>query len=395
MKYYGSILLSLLLSTSHAQDIRKLDEMNGFKNFKLNSNVNLYSVYNKYDECQDYTDGFRCRSISKSSYEIFLDGKVIEQLKYYFYNDTIIRIDIVSDYDLFKTITSVFGEPNDKPTKNWQQYGDECTSAYWKGSKVIMDYFCVTKTKDDQFFGTTSSSQSTVTFRVINYQKYVEKIRIDKAKKLTEDLNEGINPNSPSKIERRTKPEECSFETKTETVSLLNQKWYRCGGYGIRETGSLDYKNGNRPKDISDFGDAKYKLVPSMDYSLTRLYIAKNKSRSIIILWKETPNSFYSSAEHFKGPVNLFLQNGEKITCNDRNILGEQNTDDNLYVTFAVFYLTPQEYEKIKSYGIQSLSYKFGDTQSGFQNYIDKTYEELKCDLFHMDKLITNTGYPK
>jgi len=395
MKYYTAILLSLLLSTSYAQDIRKLDEMNGFKNFKLKSKVSFYSNFDKYDECQDYTDGFGCRSINKSNYEIMFDGKVIEQLKYYYYNDTIIRIDIVSDYNLYKTLTSAFGEPNDKPIQNWQQSGDQCSSAYWKGSKVIMDYFCVSKTKDDQFFGTIFSNQTTVTFKVINYQKYAEKIKSDKAKRLTEELNEAINPNSPSNIEKSTKIDECSFETETETVFLLNQKWYSCGGYGIRETGKLDYENGNRPKDIGDLGNPKYKLVPSMDYSLTRLYIAKNKSRSIIILWKEMPNTFYSSAEHFKGPVNLFLKNGERITCNDRNILGEQNTDDNLYVTFAVFYLTQQESDKIKSNGIQSLSYKFGDTQSGFQNYIDQTYEDLKCDLFHMDKLITNNGYPK
>jgi len=395
MKYYTAIILSLALSTSNAQDIRKLDEMNGFKNFKLKSKVSAYSNYNKYEECQDHTDGFSCHTINKSNYEIMLDGKTIEHLKYYFYNDTIIRIDIASDYNLYKTLTSAFGEPNGKPRQSWQQYGDECSSAYWKGSKVIMDYFCVTKTKDDQFFGTTSSATTTVTFKVINYQKYVEKLKNDKAKRLTEELNEGINPITPSGIGKDTKIDQCSFVTNTETVFLLNQKWYSCGGYGIRETGNLDYENGNRPKDISELGNPKYKLVPSMDYSLTRLYIAKNISRSIIVLWKEMPNTFYSSAEHFKGPVNIFLKNGEKITCNDRNILGEQNTDDKLYVTFAVFYLTQQEYDKIKSNGIQSLSYKFGDTQSGFQNYIDKTYEDLKCDLFHMDKLISNNGYPK
>jgi hypothetical protein len=149
--------------------------------------------------------------------------------------------------------------------------------------------------------------------------------------------------------------EPCFYNT--HTINVLNQNWYSGNAILLGE-----YE--------------KNSFTGSF-----LLEIAKNKSRSILILeviFNEGINFIGNSK--FKGNLEILLSNGEKISCIDRNLNGKQVNEDNSISIFSVYYITVNEYDKLSKTNISSVLCKFGDLQNGYENFVfDGVSKSFRC----------------
>ncbi|WP_299821097.1 hypothetical protein [uncultured Pontibacter sp.] len=152
------ILFSIVLMSIvnvYGQNLSKLDEKNGFKNFKLGSLKSNYPnlVYYGFilseldDNYSKEYDGYLDHSLKsyvKRNDDVKIGDIEISEPTYYFFNNKLLRIDFTllnsNGKELLKLYTSLYGSPVVKKERN--SLGAEITNYVWKGKRVnlIMTY---------------------------------------------------------------------------------------------------------------------------------------------------------------------------------------------------------------------------------------------------------------
>lgn len=170
INYISVVILIIFPYILYAQNMSKLDEKNGFKNFIFGSDVKSYknltydgSLFSKYN--QEFTkkfDGYI--DFDLKAYHIEDENAKIGDLSigrptYYFFNSKPLRVDFYLDNwqgkEMLQLYNSLYGNPRIVYEKN--VVGADVTTYLWQGNKVSLSLsFC-----KNPYQGSVSSSNNT------------------------------------------------------------------------------------------------------------------------------------------------------------------------------------------------------------------------------------------
>lgn len=389
-------LIFFISTNLQSQNIYKLDQIYGFKDFKFDTPISAYKSFKLRKGYSKSNDGLDYYKISGEDYSLTLGETKIDNIELHEYKDKIVRIDLMINDRIYNNLKKSFGKPNKKEYSKFDSpflSMNDSESAIWSSNRVMMEYYASIERKYDETFKTYFDSyQTTITFKINRYNDIVEDVK-------KESLNEFSNDFGGS-ISEKIEPE-YEIEPNINIVYILNKKWYQGGGFGINSTGDMIYRDKRNGKIIEGLeiltSENKYTDY-SIDYSMTRFYIAANKSKKVICLWNEVKDNSTMMGETFKGPIKIFLENGEVITCYDRKINGSQNTEEGLVAIFSLYYLTDSEFDQLQNNEIIGINYRYGDRYNGVQNYsLGKDAfgnQTITYDIKEIKKLLRLQGNP-
>ena len=339
---------------SFGQSKKELDELCGFKEFKLLTSVSDYkSKYQIYKKHKD-VDGLIIYSINALGYGIKLgDGKITE-IELYTIQDTIYKCTVKLSYCELETISSAFGEPNviheaefiDKyHSLNWPS-----TDKYvWEGNKVKLVLEKNHRVMKQNYFGEyyfEGKDYDELIFVLIDSMLIKNKIKRKNSK--TDLLSEF---NTPLNETKNIVP--CTYNT--HKVDLLNQEW--CTGDEI----CLRYNK-------EPYGTQEFNLGVAKNYSNKILYISCTSSLG-----------FFGG--EFRGNLEIILNNGEKIICHERNLRGSNKEGNDYHLSYSVYYLTENEYEKLSEQNICCLKIIFEYNNSWENYFFENVNSNFKCTI--------------
>ncbi len=109
-------------------------------------------------------------------------------------------------------------------------------------------------------------------------------------------------------------------------------------------------------------GDKQYKATNTWNWLTLEVTIGRDASKGLMMLQR----SAFSSSQSFKGNVYIFLSDGERITCIDRNIKDHLNLK-----AISVYYLSESEVAKLKITRISQIRFDINEAQ-GLTSYSTK-----------------------
>jgi len=361
----NAILSIIVISISIGccgQSTEQLDNLFGFKEFKLLSSINGYKKDYVILRTYKGTDGLIKYVIKGSNYNISLNEINVKEIEFLTINDTIFQCNVTLPSCGYKTIESAFGEPDLKP--NWRSEticNFPVTYTYsWIGKKVklvLEEHEPSTKILADGTLVYSGESDDILSFMLIDDQ-IMESMLSNGTNNVLSDFG------STAKTDLKIEP--CFYNT--YEINMLNQKWWTGNGICLRKE---DY-----PSSTSSFD----------------LNIGKNKDRSIVYITYYTKSEYRSGFAktdlNFTGNLEIFLSNGERISCIDRGLTGVQMNDENTNLIFAIYYLTTNEYKQLSTTNIESVKIRFGP-YGQYENYVfNNIKQSFGCTIEGIDEVL-------
>lgn len=362
----GFLLNMLLAIICYGQSVKQLDQINGFKEFKLGSNISQY--LDKYDlepyhsdikPENDWSYGLSNEHLEK--YDFSIGGKKPTGLGLEAFNNKIYVINLYFNDLPIDVIKEAFGPPT-KVTDELSIYNAYRSSEYntdtyyWEGEKVKLSW--EGRANKDPIYTTDMFGEIDVSFGPM-YQQIILEITVKDEKEL-----KGINSNSSSNI---------ISDFGSTTVEIVNKE--PCGFRNIQRMNVLSKSWLSGEDFILSSSDNSM-----VDNDMFYINIARNKERPILLINYNYEFHGFNTPT-FSGNLVLFLKNGETITCVDRGLTGTQTNGNITTTTFAVYYLTMGEYRLLEKEAVGSLKCKLDRSNKVF-NGIDISF---RCDIERID----------
>ncbi len=201
------LFLLVLNTLAFSQDIEKLNQLDGFKDFRLETNLKDYNNFN----LTLTSDGDLVTNVYKvSNYSADLGPASVENLKLYFLSDKLMKIqmDVNENYFLgekfHRFLTANFGTPNIKDDRGADPVVSNGSrrELIWATDQIKLVHY------DHFFFSydrTVQKSKSTLTFSLPNYEElHSQALETNNKSEFSDFKSSGDDPKSTISCEYET-----------------------------------------------------------------------------------------------------------------------------------------------------------------------------------------------
>lgn len=182
-------------------------QINGFKDFKLNSALSNYPKYKfkEHKEFGDYEQHLTCYKVLNTPVNLKVGKNSVIGIYLYCYQNLIVRIDVKFNSFSYEELQQMFGEPNKEKHFRSENISNGQESASWEIPNSIIQYHVSWYTKEvsaDEYVLRRKTNQLTfnfatyeykLSFRSTNYESIIKSAQDNETKNSLNDFNSPIN----------------------------------------------------------------------------------------------------------------------------------------------------------------------------------------------------------